>query len=300
MWAPEIVWLPAEAARIYGPLEPLTRRALGHPWPGGAVPLVLHPQAPAGHRRLRSRYGSVVWNDVSVTPTASFRTVVAWRGRRQPVALKLSLGARVGGVSRSLKEFQLAGGIIISRLLDTISRTDRREVEFDWFPEPAGLVDTKSGNGWLLRLLPSMLDGSHRGDLIPAFSLIAPRNERPPRIVDLIHASALKPETFVIENVLGPYVRALAYVMFEHGIHLEAHAQNVLFETRNDSLTGRVILRDFSDGTVSIALRIAKRRVFPDLARCGSSSAPFPLASAAADHMSNDGRPWLMRAQDTV
>jgi len=295
------VWLPVDAARIYGLLERFTRSALGQTWPEGRVPLVLHPQPPAGHRRLRDRYGSAIWSDVSVTPTASFRTVVAWRGHSQPVALKLSMSARVGGISRALPEFHIAGAIILSQVMDFIPLADRRRFGFDWFSEPAGLVDVESGCGWLLRLLPSMMHGSAGGDLMPAFSLIAPRDDRPPPIVDLIRASNMKPETFVIEQVLRPYVRTLAYLMFEQGLHLEAHLQNVLFEMAGESLTGKVILRDLSDGTVSIALRLARQRPFPIVTRSAPTrSAPFPLGSAAADHMANDRRPWLMRAQDTV
>jgi hypothetical protein len=185
--------------------------------------------------------------------------------------------------------------------MDAIPHTDRSALDFDWFPEPAGLVAADSGSGWLLRLLPSMLRQSDRSELIPAFSLIASRDGRPPRMVDLIRGSRLEPEAFVIEKLLTPYVGTLAYLMFEHGIHLEAHAQNVLFEIRDESLTGKVILRDLSDGTVSIALRIAKRRVLPNLARdVRSGFTAFPLTSAAADHMANGGRPWLLRAHDTV
>src|SRR6185503_13823390 len=99
------------------------------------------------------------------------------------------------------------------------------------------------------------------GDLMPAFSLFAADGERPPWLVTLIRRSTLSPERFVREHVLQPYVQTLAFLMFEHGLHLECHAQNVLFEIdRGGGLTGRIVLRDLSDASVSIAMRIAKRK----------------------------------------
>ena len=216
--------------------------------------------------------------------------------------MKLSLGARIGGLRRSLGEFHLASGVIISRVLDTISGADRRRLRFDWFAEPAGVVETRSGSGWLLRRLPALMSDPASGDLMPAFSLIAPHGDRPPLLVTLIRRSSLSAEQFVVDHVLQPYVRTLAFLMFEHGIHLEAHVQNVLFEIdRQGGLTGRIVLRDLSDASVSIALRVAKRRPLPRFRRGWlPARAPFPLGSIATDHVGNRGRPWLLRAQDTV
>ena len=83
---------------------------------------------------------------------------------------------------------------------------------------------------------------------------------RAPLIVDLIRRSGRKPEAFVLEELIRPYVKVLAYLLFEEGIQVEGHAQNVLVEIDADEgLTGRVVLRDLSDMSVSIPLRVAKR-----------------------------------------
>jgi hypothetical protein len=302
VWPQEVVWLPPPLVRVYGRLSAGVRAAFGDLDTRDRTPFFLHPQPPASHRRLRASFGSSALVEVSATPTASFRTVLAWRTGHRPVLLKLSLGARVGGLRRSLGEFHLASGVIISRVMDTIPAADRQRHGFDWFSEPAGVVETRSGSGWLLRHLPAMMNESAAGDLVPAFSLISRRGERPPWLVDLIRESTLGAEQFVVDMLLQPYVKALAYLMFEHGLHLEGHTQNVLFETdRQGRLAGRIVLRDLSDGSVSIALRIAKRKPFPRFPRGFlPQNAPFPLASIATDHVGNRRRPWLLRGQDTV
>ncbi len=57
-WLQEVVWLPSERARAYGPVEPLLSLALGTDVPAGHAPLMLHPQPPAAHRRLKAAFGA--------------------------------------------------------------------------------------------------------------------------------------------------------------------------------------------------------------------------------------------------
>ncbi len=205
---------------------------------------MLHPQPPAPLARLRAARRRVVLDDVWATPTASHRSVLAWRHGRPPVVLKLSLGVRVGRARRALTEEQVACGVVISRLLETIPRSDREALRFDWFSEPAGAVETGSRSGWLLRRLPAATREPGAGALLPAFSLTAPRGERLPLLVDWIRRSGLPPEAFVVERLLRSYVDVLAYLLFEQGLQVEGHPQNVLFEVDADeSWTGRLILR---------------------------------------------------------
>ena len=302
VWPQKVVWLPPERARVYGSLAEGLRLVLGLDVAADRVPLLLHPQPPAAHSRLAERFGCVPLDGVSATPTSSFRSVLAWQRGRLPVLFKLSLGASVLRVRRGLTEKEVACGVILSGLFDTIDPGNRGRLGLDWFSEPAGMVETDSRQGWILRLVPRLMSESRAGTLVPAFSLISRRGERVPLLVDLIRRSGIRPEAFVVEKVLRPYVEVLSFLLFVEGVQVEGHTQNVLFETDGDeSLTGRIALRDLSDASVSIALRAARSRPLPAFPTSFlPADAPFPLASVAADHRCKlVGETWL-RAGETV
>lgn len=302
VWPQEVVWLPDDRVRTYGPLNSGVHAAFGQRIPAGRTPLLLHPQAPAAHRQLRKKYGSTLLDEVWVTPTASYRTVVACRGGRPPVLLKLSMGVRISRQRRSITEYYLVTGILVSRLLEAIPVAIRRRLAFDWFPEPAGVVETQSGTGWILRHFPVTMNGSRAGDLVPVFSLIAPRGERVPLLVDLIRDSGLRPEQFVVQRLLVPYVRVLAYLLLEEGIQVQGHAQNVLMEVDSAGrLSDRIVLRDLTDTSVSLALRLAKRKPLPSfhpgfLPR----TTPFPLVRSVTDYSGFAGGRRPIAASETV
>lgn len=302
VWPQEVVWLPRRATRMYGPVEDALRAAFGVGFPRGRAPLLLHPQAPAAHRRLRAAHGSSTLEGVWATPTASIRTVVASRPGHEPVLLKLSLGAEIGGLRRSITEYYLVTGILVSGLLETIPRSRRRDLGLDWFSEPAGAVDTGSGTGWMLRRFPTMMSDARAGDLVPAFSLIAPRGAQAPMLVEQIRQAGSRAEDFVIDRVLGPYVRVLAHLLLDEGIQLQGHAQNVLMELdRSRGLTGRIVIRDLVDSSVNVALRLAKGKPLPALAPgARPSRTPFPLVRSAIDYRGSAGRRWPVAAADTV
>jgi hypothetical protein len=302
VWPQEVVWLPRGSVRMYGPVESALEAAFGRPTPPGRAPLLLHPQAPAAHRRLRVAHGSTTLEGVWTTPTASIRTVVAWRGGYRPVLLKLSLGAAIGRLRRSITEYYLVTGILVSHLLETIPHSVRRRLGLDWFPEPAGAVDAASGTGWILRHFPALMTEAKAGDLVPGFSLIAPRGDDAPLLVELIRQAGVRPEEFVVERLLKPYVKVLAHLLLEEGIQLQGHAQNILLEVdRSRGLTGRIVVRDLVDSSVSVALRLAKGKALP---RLGPGllprRTPFPLVRSAIDYRGSAGRRWPVAAADTV
>jgi hypothetical protein len=297
----QVVWLPRWAARSFGPLEREMRGAFGLPSPNGRVPFFIHPQPPAAHRRLIRRYGVRSFPGVGATTTSSYRTVLAWRDDRPPRLLKLSMGARVGTALRSITEYYLVTGIMVSMLLDTIPPADRRRLALDWFAEPAGVVDTASGTGWILRRFPRMMTEPRGGDLIPLFSLLSPLGIAPPLLVRLITESGLSPERFVLDCLIAPYVRALAHLLFVEGIQLQGHAQNVLVELKGGALTGRTVVRDLTDSSVSVAMRLARRKPLPVFAP-GESPArmPFPIIRSVIDYSGLSGRRVPVAARDTV
>jgi hypothetical protein len=285
-WGPQVAWLPRDATRSYGrPAEALARE-LGVETPSGRAPLLLHPRPPRELRAVRDRLGAAPLPGVLATPTSSLRSVLAVGTGDRAAVLKLSLGARLSGVRRALREPELASAVVVSRLLDEIAPARRRQVLLDWFSEPAGAIETGSGSGWLLRLLPRSMDGSRGRVLAPAFSLTAREGEHGSLLERMARRAGVAPEELVIEQVLEPYVRVLSFLLFEEGLQVEAHPQNVLFELdRDERLTGRLVLRDLSDVTVSVALRIARGRPLPvEVLGLASSAPPFPLATVAADH----------------
>jgi IucA / IucC family len=302
IWPQKVVWLPEGQSRTYGNLRTALRDAFGYDLPANKTPLLLHPQLPPAHRKLSGVYGASNFGEVWATPTASYRSVLAWRRGRFPALLKLSIGAVIGRRRRALREAQIIGGVLMSAVFDTIPDTDRERLGFDWFSDPAGAVETLSGHGWLLRRLPRMVTGAGAGRLVPMFSLISVRGDHVPLLVDLIRRAGQAPERFVVDRLIRPYVNILAYLLFDQGIQIEGHSQNVLFETDNNGeLTGRLVLRDMSDASLSVPFRVARRKplpvfdpgFFPD-------GAPVPLASMATDYVCNFGRSWLFRAYDTV
>ncbi len=301
-WPQEIIWLPGDRVRTYGPVDAEMQHAFGLVSRPGHAPMLLHPQLPAGHRRLREKFGSVALGSIQVTPTSSYRAVFAVADGRLPVVLKLSLGAVVSGVRRQLRERDIATGIVVSRLLDSIPLRERHRIGFDWFAETAGVVETQSDCGWLMRRLPRIISERNAGTVVPVFSLISRRGQDEPMLVELIERSGLCAEEYVLRHLIRPYVEVLAYLLFVEGIHVEGHTQNVLVElAANGSLTRRLVLRDLSDMSVCIPLRIANRKPLPSFAtNLFPATAPFPLASVAGDHLCNPSQPCPGRARETV
>lgn len=299
VWPQEVVWLPRQRARVYGPLEAAFGEAFGVQPPQGRVPLLLHPQRPASHQRLVRAHGCQALDGVVASPTASYRSVLAWRADRTPVILKLSIGAVIGRTRRALREEQIARAVIMTRLFDTIAPGDRTRLGLDWCREPAGLAEVERGHGWLLRQLPPAIPNR---TLIPAFSLISRHGTEDPLLVGMIRRAGVRPEAFVVDRLLAPYVDALSFLLLEHGLQFEGHSQNVLLEVDEQmALTGRMVLRDLSDTSVSIPLRLAKQRPFPALdTETFPAGAPFRLASIPTDYHCNFERAWIFRAYDTV
>lgn len=303
-WPQEITWLPSDLARVYGPLAREFEDAFGLSRRSGRVPFFQHPQPTRTHRRLAARFNLEPLGDFLASPTASYRSVLAWAEgtRRPPVIIKHSIGALIGRRQRAFREKQIARAIMINAFLDLIPAQARRRLRFDWFSETAGVVDVESGRGCLIRRLPVAFERAGRNTLIPAFALTAARAGRRPLLVELIRERGGSPEEYVIEHLLAPYVRALAFLLFEEGLQYEGHSQNVLFEiTPDDQLSGRLFLRDLADTTANLAFRIAREKAWPKFPPGFlPKDAPFPVAGNAADYRCDFGGRWVVRGYDTV
>jgi hypothetical protein len=119
--------------------------------------------------------------------------------------------------------------------------------------------------------------------------------------VDLVREAKRPPEEFVTHSLMRPYVKAMAYLLFDQGIQYEGHSQNVLVEMDvRGRLTGRLVLRDFSDSTVNIALRVARGKALPLFPSAFlPRRTPFFISTIAADF--NVEKRWrTFRGFDTV
>jgi hypothetical protein len=301
VWPLDVVVLPAAEIRQYGAAHVELRRLFGFAVARGRAAMFVHPQSRALHRGRIARHG-LASSGIHVTPTASYRSLLAWTPGRTPAVLKLTLAATVGRIRRVLHERQIARGVFVSRALDTIPAATRRALRLDWFPERAGVVLSRERHGWLLRHLPAALAGGGAGaQLVPAFSLVSRRGAEVPLLVELIRRSGDRPERFVARELLLPYVNTLAYLLFEEGISFEGHMQNVLYEVdASGALTGGVVLRDLADASVNVALRIARGKPLPPPAGVFPAGAGFGFVANAADFRVNAGRPRILRPSDTV
>lgn len=263
-WEQQVMFVPVREARAYGnPASVLDERS-GISTPRGRVPILVHPRSHRVHAAAIRAHG-LHPTGVTVTPTASFRSVLAVGAGYEPLLFKLSLDAVLGERRRILREPQIVRALLVSTLFDTIPESDRRALGLEWFPERAGAVETRTGYGYLVReLSPSLRATNALGTFVPMFSLASERPGARPLLVERIEASGERPEVVFVRELVRPYVSALAYLVFEQGIYPEAHAQNVLFELAADgSPTGRLALRDMSDMSVNVALRAAKDRPLP-------------------------------------
>jgi hypothetical protein len=216
--------------------------------------------------------------------------------------MKLSLGAIIATTRRSLRENQVARAVLISSLFETIPASVRNRLGFDWFAEPCGMVETKSRHGWLLRRWPHFFLAGRAGSLIPTFSLISRSGDQPPLLVRLARRSRKSPEQFLLDTIVAPFIKVMAYLLFEEGLQYEGHAQNVLWEINQaENLTGRMILRDLADSSVNLAFRAAREKTIPKFPNgFVASGARFPVAGEAADYRTNAGRWRVLRGFDTV
>jgi hypothetical protein len=300
VWALDAVWLPRAEARAYGFPATALDAALDLPQRAGELPLFVHPRSRRLYRREIARHG-LEGTPLRVTPTASYRSVLASSPSGRAAVIKLSLGAVMGRIHRRLREDQVARALLVSHVLGTVPAEKRAAQRVDWFAEVAGVVSAERRHGWLLRTLPTALDGA-RGGLVPAFSLFSRRDGAEPLLAEMIRRADERPEAFVARRVLAPYVNALAFLLFEEGVEHEGHAQNVLFEVDGEGgLAGRVVVRDLGDASLNLALRAARAKPLPRL-RAGAlpSRSRFPYVSNAADYRVNFGRPVIQRAADTI
>ena len=190
------------------------------------------------------------------TPMASHRTLLVWNPRSSntpPFAVKASLNLWIGGGNRNVRLFEIKRSVGISSLLVGIPRADLARQGILLLDDSVGLLHKQTNAGLLARDMPWEL--GPREEIVPVFSLCASRNDRRPRIVELVESSGLKPTAWVDTFVLKPLIYQAYFLGMTEGVVGEMHEQNILMELRNGIPTKRFWHRDLGGFRADNALR---------------------------------------------
>lgn len=207
------------------------------------------------------RHGLRLW----ATPTSSVRTVLAWPDGRPDRAFfaKLSLHSRLLG-DRRLPRRKVASSVGLSHFVCECSSELPPGVHC--LSEPFGLTPrTMPESGVLFRSIPKeVMDGSVV--VAPLFALMGGNAENPPVLLQLMEKQRAGALEVLEEILLARFAKLWVDLVFDHGLILEAHAQDLLLALSPDLVpTGRFYYRDFEGLTVDWALRRVRRLREPEL-----------------------------------
>jgi hypothetical protein len=198
------------------------------------------------------------------TPTSSTRTLLAWPAGEPGRAFfaKLSLHSRLFG-DRGLTRRRIAASVGLSHFVQQC-RNDLPS-GISYFPETYGLSPRWMGdNGTLFRSLPEDVQGG----LVPAplFALMGGSMEHPPLFVELVRRYGARAFEVLDEVLLAKFAVLWVDLVFDFGLILEAHGQDLLLMLSADlAPVGGFCYRDFEGLTVDWALRRARGLREPSL-----------------------------------
>jgi hypothetical protein len=207
--------------------------------------------------RVRAERTSDTGLQVWAVPTASTRTVLAWPDQApdKAVFFKTSLHSEIFG-DRRLGRKQVARSIGLSALVQDSLATLPAGLEF--FPEPFGMVPRQmADSGAIVRTIPAQILGG-QVHLAPLFSLIGGSATRRPLLLVLLEKSELSPQQLIDELLCAAFARIWLQMSIGHGLHLEAHGQDLLIALSPElTPTGTFLYRDFEGMSVDWDLRRA-------------------------------------------
>ena len=199
------------------------------------------------------------------TATASSRTLMMWpEGKPEEVFFgKLSLNKEIGGVIRTIPKGEIARSVGVTRILEAA----RLELppSFDFLPEFFGVMPKGlERGGMLLRSIPAKMK-SGQTHIMPLFALYTvPKKKKQSPIEIMIKTSKMKPRDFIVQKILRPFIKQWLELAIDHGITVEAHAQNVLLETNASGLpNGVFVYRDFGGFNIDLAYRRERGLAMP-------------------------------------
>jgi len=192
------------------------------------------------------------------TPTSSTRTLLVWPEDRPDELsfVKLSLVSRALG-DRSLTRSIVARSVGLSRLVGQSLEKLPGDIRF--FPEWLGVVPRALPNGGVIfRAIPAEILS---GQVIPVplFALMGGSEGHPPLLRQLMQRMGLGAREVVEGVLLARFARLWVDLVFDFGLILEAHAQNLLLALSADAVPlGDFYYRDFEGLTVDWTLRRAR------------------------------------------
>ncbi len=229
---------------------------------GGRVQLLVHPTelkyyaaflAKAGAKRTCSR-GHDLW----ATPTSSARTVLAWQEGQPKSAFfaKLSLHSQILG-DRTLSRGVVARSVGLSNLI--AHSRGSLPCGMGYFPEGLGIMPRGMADGGVL--FRSIPDEVLAGRVVPAplFALMGGSARHPPLLLRLVERGRCGVREFLEEVVLTRFAKLWVDLVFDSGLILEAHGQDLLLALSPDLMpVGGFYYRDFEGLAVDWALRSAR------------------------------------------
>jgi hypothetical protein len=159
-----------------------------------------------------------------------------------PFVVKASLDRWVGGLDRKVKLYEIKRSVGISSLLIGTPKAELERQGILLLDDPIGLLHKQTNAGLLARDTPWKLGAG--AEIAPIFSLCASRNDRRPRIVELVESSGLEPTAWVDTFVIKPLTYQAYFLGMTEGVVGEMHEQNILMELRNGIPTKRFWHRD--------------------------------------------------------
>jgi len=215
------------------------------------------------------KMGSVRWKKPRflATPMSSHRTLLVWgpRSSKPPFVIKSSVDVWIGGLNRNVRLKEIKRSVGISSLFAELTRDDLNRHGILLLDDSVGLIHKESNAGLLARDASVKLGNCE--EIIPIFSLVAARDDRPPRIVEMIKASRLGPSAWVDKYIFRPLIYQAYFLGMTTGLVGEMHEQNILMELRNGAPTKRFWHRDLGGFGVDRDLRRLANKDFACLPR---------------------------------
>ncbi len=176
---------------------------------------------------------------------------------------KLSLERSIGGVMRTIHRGEISSSIGTTQILQ--SSKDYLPSSFGYFPEvlgvqPQGMIR----GGFIIREIPKeIIEG--KVTLMPMFSLsIVQPGEKISPLQQMIQKTGEKPQEFIRNRIIKPFVTQWLELAVQHGIVTPSHGQNFLMEVAHGLPTGRFYFRDFGGFKIDLAYRAAKKLPMPE------------------------------------
>jgi hypothetical protein len=225
--------------------------------------MLIHPESETFFKDfLRGKSEGPIFK---ATATASSRTLMMWAVEYpdSPFFGKLSLNKEVAGVVRTIPKGEVSRSVGVSLILQNAK--NQLPKEFAFFPEFFGLMPKgMERGGMLLRSFPEELYAGNK-KIMPLFAVYTrPGSKGLSPIESMISKSGLSPKEFLSNFIISPFAKQWVDLAVNHGIVVEAHAQNVLIQIGKDGLpSGKFVYRDFGGFNIDLNYRRGKGLAMP-------------------------------------